>query len=382
MWARRNTPVSLGRVPGCRSGPAAGPSGSRPRGAGPRLPVPAGRRGARRRRASPRSVRQTRSAAGRHRPHLHHLRGHRPGVRDREGRSPDGGAESVREARGVQQGRGGGTVEDAGVAEEQGRLRVGRARQTSAIGPACTIDRRASRQGRRPPRRPPRGRGSPSPPWCPTRPGSGAGPRRAASSPASRALSGSIEQQEARGGGQGSGESHPLALTTRQGRRQPLGEPGEADQVEQLGDPGGHRRRGAYADAQRVGDVAGHRRGGRAGRPGTSGAIPRRWVGSSTRPARATARDRRGSIPAIARSRVDLPQPEGRGPPGRGPRPTSRSASTTAGTPPYDTDRPCTESTAIRRIRPTATRRRSTTSITAAVRGTEHDRGGEGHPVR
>ena len=46
-----------------------------------------------------------------------------------------------------------------------------------------------------------------------------------------------VEQQQPRLDGEGPGEGDPLALASREGRRQPVGVPREADELEQLGDP-------------------------------------------------------------------------------------------------------------------------------------------------
>ena len=249
MWARRNTRVSLGRVPGCRSWPAAGPSGSRPRAAGPRSPGASRTSRDATASSSPRSVRQTsRSWPGVVRT-SDHLGGDRPVVGDRQRRPPEGERGSVRQAGGQQEprrrrhrrGRG----RSRGTAPSPRRPG---ARQTSAIGPACTmrparITARSSATAN-----------ASSWSWVTITAVVPASTRIRRRSSASRCAQSGVEraqrlveQQQPRGGGQGAGESDPLALTTGQGRRQPLGEAGQADQVEQLGDPGGQSRRAAYA---------------------------------------------------------------------------------------------------------------------------------------
>ena len=67
-----------------------------------------------------------------------------------------------------------------------------------------------------------------------------------------------VEQQQPRLDGQRPGQRHPLALPSRQRAGQPPGVPLEADEVEQLGDPGAAGGPGHLAQPERVGDVGGH----------------------------------------------------------------------------------------------------------------------------
>ena len=241
IWARRYTRVSLGRRARARTGRQRGPSGC----ASTRQPYGVSR-------GEPEVEGSDRVDLAEHGPaDQPHLAGRRPdrdhlgGDRTRRRRPP--GPSGVRRPRGpsgrpaaARSRAGGVALEHAGVAEEERRLGVGRApARRRRSGPDWTI---------RPARITARSSATvnaSSWSWVTITavvPGLDQDPAQvlgqALAQPGVERAQRLVEQQQPRRRGEGAGQGHALPLATGQGRRQPVGEPGQPDQVEQLGDPG------------------------------------------------------------------------------------------------------------------------------------------------
>ena len=124
---------------------------------------------------------------------------------------------------------------------------------------------------------------------------------------------GLVEEQHPRVDGEGPGEGHPLALATGELGRVAVLEPVEADDLEQLVDLAPHLGLRAPADRQPEGHVVAHRHvlEGRVVLEHEADTAPlRRFVGH-VHPAIEMTPLSIPSRPAMARSRVDLPDPLG-----------------------------------------------------------------------